>query len=135
MNLNFLDRFFEKMLRYRIYRKSFECEPNCSVRTDRRRGKRDETNSSFWQFGKMRQKLKNSSLLQIPLKWLNCNIDLHRRELSVCQYTDVSQVLTVSIFSVEQSKTTYVKSVWFYWQNSEDCTNKRKIYLTENGKI
>ena len=70
-------------------------------------------------------------MIFIDVKWESSAV-MHR---VVCQYTDVSQVLTVSIFSVEHSKTTYEKSVWVYFLSSQDGTHKHKIYRPEKGKV
>jgi hypothetical protein len=49
-NLNFLDRYSNKILKYQISRKSFQREPSCSMLTGRQIYGHDEANSRFSQF-------------------------------------------------------------------------------------
>jgi len=52
MRLELCGLDFRKILKYQISRKSMHWELSCSMRSDRRTGRRDEANSRFSQFWK-----------------------------------------------------------------------------------
>ena len=60
--MNFLDRFFRKILKYGISLKTVEWEQSCSVRTDGWSDRHDEANSCSSHFGESRLKMNQSML-------------------------------------------------------------------------